>query len=119
MNLSSHFTLEELSSSNTAVRKGIDNTPGQAIIENLTRLAQTLEQVRTLVGGPLRVFSGYRSPALNQFIGGSKKSAHMQGLAADINAPGKTAKALALMIFNAKILYEQLIFEGTWVHIPC
>lgn len=117
MNLSAHFTLEELSSSDTAVRKGIDNTPSAEIVENLKRVAQTLEQIRTLVGAPVRVSSGYRCPALNTAIGGSSKSAHVEGLAADITVSGKTPKELAIMIRDAKIEYDQLIYEGTWVHV--
>lgn len=117
MNLSPHFTLEELSSSDTAVRKGIDNTPSAAIIENLKRIAQTLEEVRALVGGPIRVSSGYRSPELNKAIGGSGKSAHLEGLAADITVSGKTPKELAILIRDSGIKYDQLIYEGTWVHV--
>ncbi|MEN9866232.1 MAG: hypothetical protein RL748_1822 [Pseudomonadota bacterium] len=117
MNLSPHFTLEELTFSDTAVRKGINNTPGDAVLENLKRIAQTLEEVRALVGGPIRVSSGYRSPELNKAIGGSGKSAHVEGLAADITVSSKTPKELAIMIRDSNIKYDQLIYEGTWVHI--
>ncbi|WP_338847887.1 D-Ala-D-Ala carboxypeptidase family metallohydrolase [Massilia sp. W12] len=117
MKLSNHFSLEELCSSQTAARKGIDNTPGAAVIENLTKLAAALEKVRALVGQPIAVSSGYRSPALNAAIGGARNSAHCYGLAADIFAPGMPPLILARAIKSSKIQYDQLIYEGTWVHI--
>lgn len=117
MNLSPHFTLQELVESQTATRKGIDNMPPPIELDNLHRVAALLEQVRALVGGPVRVSSGYRSPALNAAVGGAKNSAHVQGLAADITAPGMTPKALAWMVSQSEIMFDQLIYEGTWVHI--
>lgn len=117
MNLTPHFTLAELVESQTATRKGIDNTPPPAVVAGLTRVAQLLEQVRALVGGPINVSSGYRSPALNKAVGGAVNSAHVLGLAADITAPGLSPKALAKMIQRAGLEFDQLIYEGTWVHI--
>lgn len=115
--MSAHFTIAELTFSQTAVRRGIDNTPSEAITANLRRLCDTLEQVRALVGKPISVSSGYRSPALNIVVGGARDSAHVQGLAADINCPGMSPKALAIVIRESSIAFDQLIFEGTWVHI--
>ena len=117
MNLSPHFTLEELTNSQTAVRQGIDNVPPPHELQNLFRVAEILEQVRDLVGKPINVSSGYRSPSLNKAIGGAPDSAHVKGLAADINAYGMSARDLALKIQASGILYDQLIYEGTWVHI--
>lgn len=117
MNLSEHFTLDELTASQTAVRKGIDNTAPPAVVENLRRVAAVLEQIRALVGKPVTVSSGYRCPALNAAVGGARYSAHMQGLAADITVVGLTPKALAKAIIDAGIVFDQLIYEGTWVHI--
>ena len=117
MNLSPHFTLNELTRSDIAVRKGIDNAPPPVVIDNLRRLAAMLEQIRALVGGPLTVSSGYRSPELNRAVGGAANSAHVLGLAADITAPGLTAKALALLIRQSGIQFDQLIYEKTWVHV--
>jgi uncharacterized protein YcbK (DUF882 family) len=117
MNLSEHFTLEELTASQAAVRNGLDNRPDLDITKNLRRMADKLEEVRALVGKPIIVSSGYRSPAVNKAVGGSSKSAHMRGLAADITVPGMTSRDLAELIRSSAIAYDQLIFEGTWVHI--
>ena len=117
MNLSPHFSLAELVASQVATRKGIDNTPAPAIVANLTRLAALLEQVRALVGTPITISSGYRSPALNRAVGGAASSAHVLGLAADIGTNKLAPKALALLIRQSDIAFDQLIYEGTWVHI--
>jgi hypothetical protein len=117
MNLSPHFTLEELAFSQTAIHNGLDNSPPPVIQKNLKRVAETLEQVRALVGKPVSVSSGYRSPAVNRAVGGAGKSAHVSGLAADINCPGVTPKQLANAIKASGIAFDQLIYEGTWVHI--
>ena len=117
-NLTPHFTLGELVESNTATRLGIDNTPSQAVINNLKRTADTLEKVRALLGKPMIVNSGYRCPALNKAVNGAANSAHLTGLAADFTCrqfgdPLAVCKAIAA----AKIEFDQLIQEGTWVHI--
>ena len=117
MNLSPHFSLAELVSSQVATRKGIDNAPAPAIVANLTHLAALLEQVRALVGAPVAISSGYRSPALNKAVGGAANSAHVLGLAADISTAKLAPKALALLIRQSDITFDQLIHEGTWVHI--
>ena len=80
--LSEHFTLEELIFSQTAMRKGIDNTPAPDIVRNLRRLAGALEDVRALLGAPVVISSGFRGEALNRAVGGARNSAHMRGLAA-------------------------------------
>ena len=117
MNLSPHFSLAELVASQVATRKGIDNTPAAAVVANLARLAALLEQVRALVGAPIAISSGYRSPALNKAVGGAGNSAHVLGLAADISTSKLAPKALALLIRQSDIAFDQLIYEGTWVHI--
>ncbi|QKY08791.1 D-Ala-D-Ala carboxypeptidase family metallohydrolase [Janthinobacterium lividum] len=117
MNLSPHFSLAELVASQVATRKGIDNAPAPAIVANLTRLAALLEQVRALVGAPIAISSGYRSPALNKAVGGAANSAHVLGLAADISTAKLTPKALAMLIRQSGLDFDQLIYEGTWVHI--
>lgn len=118
MNLSPHFTLEELTLSQTAARLGLDNTPDVRVLDNLYRLAATLEEVRNAVGGPILVSSGYRSPEVNAALpGASPTSAHMDGLAADITAPGLTPKKLAQVIVDSGIYYDQLISEFSWVHL--
>jgi zinc D-Ala-D-Ala carboxypeptidase len=114
-----HFTLDELTFSMTAKNRGIPNTPAGVELENLRRTAHALERVRAAVGRPVRVSSGYRSPALNTAIGGSKTSAHMRGLAADVSVVGMSSRELA--IAAAKALeneFDQIIDEfGRWVHI--
>ena len=117
MQLSPHFSLAELTDSQTAVRRCIDNTPAAAVVSNLARVAAVLERVRALVGGPITVSSGYRSPKLNKAVGGSASSAHVLGLAVDITAPSVAPKQLARAVRDAGIEFDQLIYEGTWVHI--
>lgn len=118
MNLTEHFTLEELTFSQMAARRGIDNTPSLEVVAHLTTLAEGLEKVRTLLGAPIRITSGYRSPALNAAIGGAKNSAHKEGYAADFICPAfgppiSVVKAIDL----SDIRFDQLIYEGTWIHI--
>jgi hypothetical protein len=115
--LSANFTLEELVASQVATRRGINNQPDAATVRNLTALAATLEQVRALVGRPLAVSSGYRCPDLNRWVGGAPASAHTLGLAADISCSGIAPRELAHMIGASDIAFDQLIYEGTWVHL--
>lgn len=117
MNLTEHFTLEEMCVSQTAARQRIDNRPGTVEVKNLYRTAELLEEVRALVGRPVSVSSGYRSRDVNAAVGGSANSAHIKGLAADIIAPGLSAKELAEKIQASGIVFDQLIYEGAWVHI--
>src|SRR5574343_627287 len=83
MQLTEHFTLEEFQFSDTAVRKGIDNSVPQDLLDNVTLTAMGMERVRSILGKPIKVTSGYRGPKLNAAIGGAKSSAHMSGLACD------------------------------------
>ncbi|WP_409281505.1 D-Ala-D-Ala carboxypeptidase family metallohydrolase [Pseudomonas defluvii] len=118
MNLSKHFTLSEMTASRTASRLGIDNTPNDEVLLNLKRLCATLEQVRSLVGRPVLVSSGYRSPALNRAVGGSPKSTHRLGLAADISVAGMAPLDLAQLIAQSTLAFDQLILEfDSWVHL--
>lgn len=118
--LSPHFTLEELSYSQEAVRKGLDNRPTLQALENLPKLALLLETVRTHLGVPIIVTSGYRSKAVNDAVGGSPVSQHMLGQAADILAPGFGAPQTVVshLMDIASVDYDQLILEfGAWTHI--
>lgn len=117
MNLTEHFTLDELTRSQAATRLGLDNTPGPKETQNLLRVAVALEQVRALVGKAINVNSGYRSLKVNAAVGSGPTSDHIKGLAADITVSGMTAKALALLIVESDIPYHQVIHEGTWVHL--
>ncbi|MGH8381986.1 D-Ala-D-Ala carboxypeptidase family metallohydrolase [Pseudomonas sp.] len=118
MHLSEHFTLAEMTISESAARLNIDNTPSAETLINLRRLCTFLEQVRLLIDKPVLVSSGYRSVELNRAIGGSLKSAHVQGLAADINAPGMAPLALAQRVADSPLMFDQLILEyDQWVHL--
>ena len=121
MKLSMNFSLNELTSSQTATRQGIKNTPSPAVVENLRMLAALLEQIRTLLGShSIHISSGYRSLALNRYIGSNDTSAHVRGYAADFTCPafGKPIE-VAKKIAESNLKFDQLIYEGTWVHISC
>src|SRR5689334_20114553 len=118
--LTDHFTLEELTHSSVGERRGINNTPSsEAILQNLKRVAETLEEVRALLGyNQIMVHSGYRSGMINQLVGGSRTSAHLRGLAADIVCPGYGSPlSVARAIQKSTIQYDQLILEYGWVHL--
>lgn len=122
MQLSKNFKLNEFTASQTATRKGIDNTPAAPIIERLRMLANTLEQVRTLLGdNSIRISSGYRCLALNRAIGSGDSSAHVQGYAVDFTCPNfGTPKEVANKIAQSDIKYDQIIYEGGnsgWIHL--
>lgn len=120
MNLSPHFTLEEFTRSQTAVRRGIDNTPPPEVIESLTLLCvYVLEPIRAALG-PVSISSGYRSVTLNRAIGGASgsRSQHTKGEAADISVEGMDTEALYTAIKSSPVPFDQLIQEfGQWVHI--
>lgn len=115
--LSPHFTYGELIHSELAARKGLDNTPSAAVVDNLARLAQVLEQVRAAVGRPVVVSSAYRSNIVNKMVGGSATSAHCLGLAADLVVPGLTVPEVCQAIITAGIDFDQLINESSWTHL--
>jgi hypothetical protein len=120
MKLSPHFSLDEFKRSEYATRHGLDNTPPGFVLTNLGLLAARLERVRAILGAPLRITSGYRSPILNSAIGGSLMSAHINGMAADFIAPdyGSPFEVARAIEANAdEIDYDQLIYEGNWVHL--
>ena len=117
MNLSDHFTLEEATYSETAVRQGIDNQPSLAQLDNMKRAAAQLEAVRSLTG-PLRVNSWLRLPGVNVAVGGSRTSSHMDGWAIDCSSTKLTPYELCQMVLKAGIKFDQLIHEyGRWMHI--
>lgn len=119
MNLSPHFTLAELTVSETAARRGIDNDPPTEVIERLKHTALGLEAVRIRLGAPIIVSSGYRSPELNVAVGGAKNSDHTRGDAADFICPGFGAPStIVSALKDSGIQFDQLIEEfGRWVHI--
>jgi zinc D-Ala-D-Ala carboxypeptidase len=117
--LSRHFTLEELTHSDTAVKGGIPNTPLPEHLHNLkTYTAPGLEQVREIAGNvPIDVHDAYRCPSVNHLVGGTPTSAHPEGFAADISVPGQTplqtARLIAAAMKAGKIKIDQLILERT------
>lgn len=120
MKLSTHFTLAEMTISQTAERKGLDNDPPIEILAALKRTALGLETVRMLLGAPIIITSGYRSPAVNRAVGGSKSSQHLKGEAADIIVPGfgTPAEVVKAIVGHNEIPFDQCILEfGRWVHI--
>jgi len=126
MQLTKNFNVAELSRSEAATRKGVDNTPTPEAIENLRALAEkVLQPLRDAMGKPMRVNSAYRGPEANKAVGGSKTSQHMTGEAADIEFDGFDNKALAQKIVDLKLPFDQLILEGYkagdpnsgWVHV--
>lgn len=118
MKLSPNFSLDELTRSDYAARHGLDNTPDAKTLENLKRLAELLEQVRAVCNTPIVVSSGYRSPAVNAGVGGSKTSQHMMGCAADIRALRMSVDELMKKVVNSTVKYDQIILEfNSWVHI--
>lgn len=118
MLITPHFTLDEMIVSQLAAREGLDNTPPPEALANLHLLCSALEQVRSLMGAPIIVSSGYRSPELNQRIGGAAASQHMQGLAADFTVPGVNPRDLAQRISESSVPFDQLILEfDAWVHL--
>ena len=124
MQLSKNFSLKEMTRSQTATRKGIDNNPTGTHQSNLVLLCQNiLQPLRDYYGRPLRVSSGYRSPELCIAIGSSIKSQHAKGQAADFEIPGVSNKDLAEYIRD-NLNFDQLILEfftpddpnSGWVH---
>lgn len=123
MNLSPHFTLAEMTVSETAERRGIDNDPPLKVVQALKRTAQGLEAIRVRLGGvPIIVSSGYRSLELNRAIGSKDTSQHGKGEAADFIAPRfGTPTEIVAALRDSGIEYDQLILEFAgagrgWVH---
>jgi uncharacterized protein YcbK (DUF882 family) len=125
MQLTNNFSLAEMVKSDTALRHDMDNTPGEAEIENLKRLCeQVLQPVREHFKTGVKVNSGFRHPDVNAKVGGSKTSDHCKGQAADIEIPGIPNADLAKWItenldFTQVILefYTQGVPDSGWVHV--
>ena len=125
MKLSANFSLSEMVKSETALRHGLDNTPGEQEIENLRLLCENvLQPIRDAYVVPVKVNSGFRHPEVNAAVGGSKTSDHCQGQAADIEIPGVANADLAEWIKD-NLEFKQLILEfytpgvpdSGWVHV--
>ena len=124
MNLTPNFTLEEMTASQTATRKGIDNSPHDLTTKgNLRAICLLLEVIRSDLNKPIRISSGYRCLELNRAVGSRDSSAHTKGLAVDISVTGMTTKELAEQIADMNLPFDQIILEypdsktGGWVHL--
>jgi zinc D-Ala-D-Ala carboxypeptidase len=119
MNLTPHFTLEELTASETAERNGWDNSPNDQELANLVRLAEFLEQVKeVLAGKPIIISSGLRTKKVNDAVGSKDTSQHRIGCAADFRVPGMTPDEVVKAIVASGIEYDQVIREfDRWTHI--
>ena len=125
MNLTKNFTLEEMIKSETALRHGMENEPGEKEIGNLKLLCEkVLQPVRDHFGKGVKVNSGFRHPDVNAKVGGSRTSDHTRGQAADIEIPGVPNAELAEWIKD-NLDYRQLLLEfytpgipdSGWVHV--
>jgi hypothetical protein len=125
MIISDHITYAEAIHSNTAKRKGIDNTPSETQVEAMKLLAEKIfEPLREWVGGPIKVNSFFRSEALNESIGGASTSQHCKGQAIDIDdVYGRKTNADMYHWIQMNLDYDQMIWEfGTdmqpnWIHV--
>nr|DAF35844.1 MAG TPA: peptidase [Caudoviricetes sp.] len=127
MQITEHFSLKELTRSETGRRLGLQNVPSAAEMANIQYTAEQLEKIRAYVGRGIVVTSCFRSERVNKAVGGSLTSAHRFGLAADCDAIGLTSLAFAKEIIKmrdeGKITFDQLILEfpergdGAWVHV--
>jgi zinc D-Ala-D-Ala carboxypeptidase len=119
VNLTPHFTLEELTASETAERNGWDNSPNDTELANLTRLADFLEQVKVVLGGkPIMISSGLRTKKVNDAVGSKDTSQHRLGCAADFRVPGMTPDQVVKAIIASGIGFDQVIREfDRWTHI--
>ena len=116
MNLTEHFTIEELTHTD---HRQLDNIPNDAELANLTRMAEFLEQVKTLLGGkPIMVNSAFRSKLVNDAVGSKDTSQHRVGCAADIRVPSMTPDEVVKAVIASDLGYDQIISEfDRWTHI--
>jgi hypothetical protein len=116
MNLTEHFSLEELTATS---HRQFDNTPNDSELANLQRLAEFLEQVKeTLDGKPIMINSAFRSKQVNDSVGSKDTSQHRIGCAADIRVPGMTPDAVVRAVIASGLPYDQIIREfDAWTHI--
>jgi hypothetical protein len=119
MKLSKNFSLNEFISSETALRRGIDNTPSAEVLANLKALCENIMQpLRDWYGKPINITSGYRSPALNRAIKGAANSDHMRGQAVDFTLPKEDYPKVFEWLRN-NVQFTQIIdeFGFSWIHI--
>jgi uncharacterized protein YcbK (DUF882 family) len=116
MNLTEHFTLEELTHTD---HRTLENTPNETEQANIQRLAEFLENLKTLLGGkPIMVNSAFRSKAVNDAVGSKDTSQHRIGCAADIRVPNMTPDQVVRAIIASDLGFDQVIREfDRWTHI--
>ena len=116
MNLSEHFTLEELTHTD---HRELENIPNETELANLKRLAEFLETVKSVLGGkPIMVNSAFRSKAVNDAVGSKDSSQHRVGCAADLRVPSMTPDEVVKAVIASGIGYDQIIREfDRWTHI--
>lgn len=115
-----YFDLTELTHSDTAIAKKIDNTPTEEVKKNLENLVKyVLDPLREMYGKPIYVNSGYRSEALNKAVGGSKTSQHVLGMAADIDTRTRKGNEELFDLIAKNLSFDQLIDEKdySWIHV--
>lgn len=119
MQLSPHFSLAELTVSDTAKRLKLDNTPKGALLDTLILTADRMEKVRDILGGPCVVTSAYRSEAVNKAVGGVPNSDHKDAVAVDFSCPSYGSPYLTCArLVDSNILFDQIIHEKRkWIHI--
>ena len=120
--LSANFSWAEVTRSPTATRLGIDNSLPSELVPNVERTVALMEHIRLLIGGPIKVNSWYRCPALNVAVGGSKTSAHPKGLAVDWEPTTISLDTAFHLVAESSLAFDQLIHEGTrdgadWIHL--
>jgi uncharacterized protein YcbK (DUF882 family) len=116
MNLTEHFTLEELTHTD---HRELENIPNETELTNLKRLAEFLETVKGVLGGkPIMVNSAFRSKMVNDAVGSKDTSQHRVGCAADIRVPSMTPDEVVKAVIASGIGYDQIIREfDRWTHI--
>ena len=116
MNLTEHFTLEELTHTD---HRELENIPNETELANIQRLAEFLENLKTLLGGkPIMINSAFRSKAVNDAVGSKDTSQHRLGCAADIRVPSMTPDAVVRAIIASDLAYDQVIREfDRWTHV--
>ena len=120
MKVSKHITLHEATTSNTALRLKIDNTPDAETLARMKLTANSVfEPLREWYGKPIRVNSFYRSPALNKAVKGSKTSQHVTGEAIDISGASKAENKKIFDWLCKNVIFDQCIneYDFTWIHI--
>ena len=117
--MSQHFTIAELTHSDTAIKYGINNIPTGDILLNMQCLMDGLENIRSLLGDkPITINSGYRCKELNDVVHGVHHSAHEQGYAADFVCPDFGIPiAIVRFLKTTPLVFDQIIQEGKWVHV--